>query len=173
MPRKYPINRKGKKNNHDPKTGCFTIGNSGREKKFKTVNDLQNAITDYFELCDSHTREVYDKPSQSIKTINIQIPYTIEGLCEVLDCDRLTLLNYEKQKGYEPFFNTIKEAKLKIQKNKLERGLSGESNPAVSIFDLKNNHGYVDKTSSELSGPGGKDLIPEKITEIEIIHVTK
>ena len=57
----------------------------------------------------------------------------------------MTLLNYEKQKGYEDYFYTIKKAKRKIARNKTERGLTGESNPAVTIFDLKNNHGYKTK----------------------------
>jgi hypothetical protein len=130
----------------------FAIGNSGREKNFKTPDDLQTEIDKYFSLCDTNTKEVYNKQSQSIETIEAPIPYTIEGLCLILDCDRLTLLNYEKREGYEAYFNTIKRAKLKIQQNKLVRGLSGESNPAVSIFDLKNNHGYKDKTETEHSG---------------------
>ncbi len=139
----------------------FAIGNSGREKKFKTPEDLQLAIDNYFEICDSRIIDVYDKPSQSVRQIAKPIPYTVEGLCEVLECDRLTLLNYEKQEGYEAYFNTIKKAKLKIQSNKLERGLAGESNPAVSIFDLKNNHNYVDKTESEV-----------KIAPESHIHIT-
>ena len=68
--------------------------------------------------------------------------------------DRDTLLNYEKKTGYEEYFGTIKKAKLKIQKNKVERGLDGDSNPAVSIFDLKNNHGYKDKTEVEQTNKG-------------------
>ena len=95
---------------------------------------------------------VYDKVKQITVDIGRQIPYTIEGLCEVLECERHTLLNYEKKKGYEEFFTTIKKAKLKVQRNKLERGLDSESNPAVTIFDLKNNHGYKDKTETEHSG---------------------
>ena len=55
-------------------------------------------------------------------------------------------MNYEKEDGYEEFFTTIKKAKNKIQRNKLERGLDGDSNPAVTIFDLKNNHKYKDQS---------------------------
>ena len=39
---------------------------------------------------------------------------------------------------------------MKIQRNKIERGLDGESNPAVSIFDLKNNHGWKDKLEASV-----------------------
>lgn len=137
-----------------PKGNKFAVGTSKREKQFATVKELQSAIDEYFNLCDDNTIEVYDKSSQSIKEMKHPIPYTIEGLCEVLDCDRMTLLNYEKQTGYEVYFDTIKKAKLKIQRNKVERGLSGLSNPAVSIFDLKNNHQYKDQTDSNVNMSG-------------------
>lgn len=129
-----------------PKGNKFAIGNSGKNKNWSTPVDLQKDIDNYFEVCDNRKVKVYIKSAQEIQEINKPIPYTIEGLCEVLECDRHTLLNYEKQKGYEEFFSTIKKAKLKIQRNKVERGLDGDSNPAVSIFDLKNNHDYKDKT---------------------------
>ena len=47
--------------------------------------------------------------------------------------------------GYEPFFSTIKKAKLRVQRQKVVNGLVGLSNPTITIFDLKNNHGYKDK----------------------------
>lgn len=119
-----------KKNNQLPKIGeepkrkagaqpgnQFAIGNSGREKKWASTNELKEAIDEYFKECDDRTRDVYDKQSQSVKTINDPTPYTIEGLCMVLDCERQTLLNYEKLDGYEEFFDTIKRAKIKIQRS--------------------------------------------------------
>jgi hypothetical protein len=124
---------------------------NGRPKKWNTASELQDAINTYFQECDERIIQVYDKTTQSVKNINKPIPYTIEGLCEILDCGRSSLLRYEKEKGYEEFWHTIKKAKLKIQRNKLERGLSGESNPAVTIFDLKNNHLYKDKTEQDLN----------------------
>lgn len=134
-----------------PKGNKFAIGNSGREKQWNTPEDLQKDIDKYFSECDNNTTKVYDKKQQTIVELTMPIPYTIEGLCDVLDCDRMTLLNYEKRKGYEEFFYTIKKAKNKIQRNKIERGLTGESNPAVTIFDLKNNHNYNDKTETDVT----------------------
>lgn len=135
-----------------PKGNQFAIGNSGRSKQWGTPKELQSDIDAYFNECDNRVVQVYDKKQQEIVELKKQIPYTIEGLCDVLECDRATLLNYERKVGYEEYFNTIKKAKNKIQRNKLERGLDGESNPAVTIFDLKNNHGYKDKTETEHSG---------------------
>lgn len=134
-----------------PKGNNFAIGNSGQSKRWETPEELQEDIDKYFDECDSKTVEVYDKSSQEVVKVKKQTPYTIEGLCDVLDCERMTLLNYEKKEGYEEFFYTIKKAKLKIQRNKIERGLDGDSNPAVTIFDLKNNHGYRDKSEVDQS----------------------
>ncbi len=132
-----------------PKKNKFAIGNSGKPKYWLTPKELQDDIDSYFEECDDRICTIYDKVRQTTVDIKKQIPYTIEGLCETLDCDRDTLLNYEKKEGYEEYFGTIKKAKIKVQRNKLERGLDNISNPAVTIFDLKNNHGYKDKSEVE------------------------
>jgi hypothetical protein len=143
-----------KKNNK----GWFQIGNDGTCKKWATPEDLQIDIDKYFEECLNNTIEKLDSIGKKV-TIKKPIPFTIEGLCDTLDCDRATLLNYQKAVGYEPYFNTIKRAKNKIQRNKLERGLTGDSNSAVTIFDLKNNHDYKDKTEQTIEIDK-----PEKIT---------
>lgn len=143
----------------------FAIGNSGRSKKWETVEDLQKDIDNYFNLCDERTIEIYSKKAGEKLTVKQPLPYTIEGLCDVLECDRDTLLNYEKKKGYEEFFGTIKRAKMKIQRNKVERGLLGSSNPSVTIFDLKNNHGYVDKSEHDLTSSDGSMSPPKTIDD--------
>ena len=117
----------------------FAVGNSGKKKMFESVDDLYNKIQIYFNKCDKHVLKVDAQGN------NITEPYTIEGLALELGCDTDTLLNYEKAKGYEEYFGTIKEAKLKVQKQKVINMLTGVSNSTGSIFDLKNNHGYKDK----------------------------
>jgi len=138
-----------------PKGNKFALGNSGLSKKWETPEALQADIDKYFEECDNRVIQVYDKKQQSIVDLIQPMPYTIEGLCDVLDCDRATVLNYQKKPGYEEFFNTIKRAKNKIQRNKIERGLLGEFNPAVTIFDLKNNHDYKEKQEIDHSSKDG------------------
>lgn len=128
----------------------------GRPRKVDSVKELQNKINAYFDSCDNRMTEVYDKKAGGIIKFKNPIPYTIEGLCEALEVDRDTLLNYEKKDGYQEYFGTIKKAKLKVQRNKLERGLEGLSNPTLTIFDLKNNHGYRDETQVDLSNKGEK-----------------
>lgn len=126
-----------------PKGNKFALGNSGRSKKWATVEALQKDIDAYFQECDNN------KLGKNKDGENITEPYTIEGLALALGCDMVTLLNYQKRQGYEEFFSTIKNAKLKIQRQKVVNGLTGKSNPAITIFDLKNNHGYVDRTESK------------------------
>ncbi len=77
-------------------------------------------------------------------------PYTIEGLCHALDIDRSTLMRYEKDEKKPEFCNTIKKAKMRIQQDLMERGLVGVANPAVTIFNLKNNFGYTDKQEHDV-----------------------
>ena len=145
-----------------PKGNTFAIGNSGLEKRWASPDELQSAIDVYFNECDNRVVQVYSKSAQELVSMSSPMPYTIEGLCDVLVCERQTLLNYQKKEGYEEYFDTIKKAKIKIQRNKVERGLIGESNPAVSIFDLKNNHGYKDKT--EVDSNNRKKIVFENVS---------
>ncbi len=73
-------------------------------------------------------------------------PYTITGLCLYLDIDRVTLLRYEKQ---AEFCSTIKRAKNRVENYVEEMSLIGKLNPTVSIFNLKNNFNWKDKTEIE------------------------
>lgn len=151
---------KGKKEN----IGCFKIGNHASCKLWESPEDLQCEIDAYFESCnknlsfdgiDSQGKEKY-RPDP--------IPYTIEGLCETLDCDRKTILNYEKREGYEAYFHTIKKAKMKVQRQKVEKGLSNKSNAAITMFDLNNNHDYKHKTEHSIEDKR------EKTIKLEVIE---
>lgn len=103
----------------------------GRPLKYKTVDELEIAITNYFENCDRHHE-----------------PYTITGLALALDIDRKTLINYEKR---DEFFHTIKKAKLRVE-NYLEKRLINDNSTTGIIFNLKNNFDWKDKQEIEHSG---------------------
>ena len=131
-----------------PKNNKYALGNSGKPKMFNSPDDMYIQIQEYFKQCD---KNVLKEDRDGNKTTE---PYTIEGLALCLGCDTDTLLNYEKKEGYEEYFGTIKEAKLRIQKQKVINGLTGVSNSTITIFDLKNNHGYKDKTETDLTTKG-------------------
>lgn len=139
-----------------PKNNKFAIGNSGKPKKWETVEGLEDDIQSYFDECNANTREMFVKSMGELVEVPWPKPYTIEGLCEYLECDRKTLINYSKEDGYEEYFHAIKKAKNKIQRDKVERGLSGQSNSSVTIFDLKNNHGYRDSSELDVTTDGDK-----------------
>jgi hypothetical protein len=106
---------------------------SGSLKKYETPEELQEAIDKYFANCNEE-----------------DIPYTVEGLTLALGfCDRSSLLDYEKEEGYEAHFHTVKKAKLTILNNKLTKAMKNKLNPTIVIFDLKNNHGFKDKQEIE------------------------
>lgn len=115
-----------------------------RYKKFESVEQLENAINKYFHECDTRQKEFITKDGETY-TKTAPKPYTIEGLAVALEIDRRTLLNYETIPEYAEFFPTIKKAKAKILANLTERALDGDNNPAITIFNLKNNYGFRDK----------------------------
>lgn len=96
----------------------------GRPLKYKTNKELQCKVDEYFEKCDSNKE-----------------PYTITGLALALNMSRQDLINYQER---EQFFDTIKNAKLKIE-NYLEKHLVSDNTVTGIIFNLKNNYGWKDK----------------------------
>lgn len=101
----------------------------GRPLKFQSVDDLQEQIDAYFATV---------VPSQ----------YTITGLAMALGVDRLTLINYQDR---EEFFNTIKDAKTKVEFG-YELSLRANGR-AGDIFGLKN-FGWTDKTETDITSKG-------------------
>lgn len=101
----------------------------GQPLKFKSVEDLENSIEDYFIECEAKER-----------------PLTISGLAICLGTNRQTLLNYEDKDEY---FDTIKTAKNIIE-NYAEEQLFTNSKTGGIIFNLVNNWGWKNKTESEI-----------------------
>jgi hypothetical protein len=154
----------------------------GRPLKFETVEELQKRIDEYFAECDPHVIETTEwvearaKDGKLLKDehgLNYlvevthkkktdQIPYMITGLALALDTTRETLLDYEDKDEYS---DTIKKAKLKCESFN-EKKLY-DPNPTGTIFNLKNNYGWKDKTEvdnnvktvGELSDEQAKQLL--------------
>lgn len=120
----------------------------GRPKKYSETEVLEQKINEYFDMCEEKGK-----------------PYTITGLCLYLDVDRVTLLRYEEK---QEFCNTIKRAKNKIENYIEEHSITGDLNPTVSIFNLKNNFGWKDKTEVD-QNIGNKDNKP---FNIDLAHFT-
>lgn len=123
---------------------------NGRPLAFKSVEELQSKIDEYFDFCDNRIQQVYSKKQDAVIEIINPEPYTIAGLAYAVGVDRKTLWNYSKK---DEFFHTIKRARDKVQTD-VERRLM-ESNPTGAIFNLKNNFDYRDKVETELTNPDG------------------
>lgn len=109
----------------------MTTEKGGRPRKFNSAKELENKLNEYFNVyLKENPEELAD----------------IESLAVFLDCDRDTILNYEK---IDEFFGTIKKAKTKILNIKKQNTYKGRVPVAFMIFDLKNNHGYTDKQEIE------------------------
>jgi hypothetical protein len=117
----------------------------GRPLKFKSVKELQMQIDNYFESCDEKGR-----------------PYTTTGLALALDTNRHTLLDYEEKDG---FSHTIKKAKLKIE-NYAEEALYTSKQTAGVIFNLVNNHKWINKQDITQNGTMNNNNINSDITNL-------
>jgi hypothetical protein len=114
----------------------------GRPPKFKTPEEMQEAIDSYFK-----ERELAEKP------------ITISGLALALDVCRQTIQNYEV---LPEFLDTIKRAKLRVEQYAEEKLYTG---PATGpIFALKN-FGWRDSQDVNLGGQNGENPI---VTESQV-----
>ena len=109
------------------------MGEVGRPRAFKSVEEVEEKINAYFNYCEEKEK-----------------PYTMSGLAYYLGISRQTLVNYSNQ---DKFFDTIKKARDRVQMQLEENALSNKANPTFTIFNLKNNFDWKDKiehSSSEV-----------------------
>lgn len=107
---------------------------AGRPLKFKTPEELQEKISEYFALCEKRGTQPF-----------------ITELAYHLDTSRETLVNYEEKNEY---FDTIKKAKLRCELAIEKRLNEGKSQVAGLIFNLKNNYGWRDRTEQDITSAG-------------------
>jgi hypothetical protein len=125
----------------------------GQPLKFKSVEELQTKIDDYFDYCDNRIVNVLDKKGE-VQKVKQPRPYTLAGLAYYLDTDRKTLLNYSYRDEYFP---AIARARRKCESYANEQLFEGNDRGAK--FSLMNNHeGYSDKQETVVSGPNGAPL---------------
>lgn len=129
----------------------------GRPPKYETPEEMQSIIDLYFLACRVHQEDnganrlegLGEDSLLIISDIEDVVP-TISGLAYTLGMSTEAFRNYE-QKGN--FLATVKKAKQRVEMS-LEQRLAGHA-VTGSIFSLKNNFGWKDKTEQELTGKGG------------------
>ncbi|EAJ7015413.1 hypothetical protein DLZ51_08640 [Campylobacter jejuni] len=116
--------------------------------KSMTKEELVSKIESYF-----NERVVLKETKESI----IFAPKTKVGLAVYLGITIQTLGEWEKDKD---FGEIISQAKQKCEMDILNHSLIGTYTPSVSMFLLKNQHGYVDK----------QEVVSDNVQKIEIIR---
>ncbi|OEW19754.1 MULTISPECIES: terminase small subunit [Campylobacter] len=116
--------------------------------KSMTKEELVSKIESYF-----NERVVLKETKESI----IFAPKTKVGLAVYLGITMQTLGEWEKDKD---FGEIVSNAKQKCEMDILNHSLIGTYTPSVSMFLLKNQHGYVDK----------QEVVSDNVQKIEIIR---
>lgn len=154
--------------------------------KFKDPDKLSQLIDDYFDSCyadrivrDKDGHLVMDKDNKPVYERAMVEPPTMTGLALFLDCDIDTIRNYAGVRVPESidsvgmdkdiqhkYFAAIKRARLRCERF-AETQLFTARNPAGSIFNLKNNYGWRDKTEQEVTVVGLGDALAALAKEPE------
>ena len=104
----------------------------GAKPKYTDVELFAQKCDEYFEDCDRR-----------------EAPYTIPGLAYFLGfADRHSVLNYI---GKPEFLATLKAARSRIERQRVENLILGNGSTPGQIFDLKNNFDYTDKTEQAIT----------------------
>ncbi len=137
----------------------------GRPKKFKSAEEMQKKIDEYFQSCmtiktDKYGNFMVDAMGNFILE---QIkPFTMSGLANALDLSRRGLLNYNRDDEY---YDIIEKAKRKCEMYAEER-LFDKDGVRGAMFSLSNNYEQW-ANKAELGGKIGVGTIEEYIKEVE------
>lgn len=127
----------------------------GRPVKFKTVEEMQKVIDEYFVWCDDRALKVWDDKLQKEFMVSKPAPYTMSGLARRIGLSRQGLIEYSKK---DKFSDAIKEARNKIHEDVEIRLM--ETRAAGPIFNLKNNFGWKDESHTDITSGGEKLKVP-------------
>lgn len=124
----------------------------GRPPKYKTVEELQEKIEEYFDFCDNKTKKIYSEKLGEMMVADPE-PYTMSGLAYALNLSRQGLVEYKEK---DQFSDAIKRARDRVEKD-LDRRLNDKAlfTPGL-IFNLKNNFNWREKTETDLTSGGDK-----------------
>lgn len=120
----------------------------GRPPLYKTPEDMQKIIDEYFEWSDNRTKKVWDDKAQKEFMISDPAPYTMSGLARRLGMERNTLIEYAHK---DKFISTIKKARERVHEDVEIRLMEGK-NQTGAIFNLKNNFNWKDAKQYEHEG---------------------
>ena len=106
------------------------------------------------ELIEFFTRDLYTVDDEGKVRPNA-LP-TLEAFSDLIGVDTDTLAEWGRV--HPEFSGAVKRAKAKQADMLANGGLRGVYKETMSIFLLKNNHGYTDKVEQTHQGPDGGDI---------------
>jgi hypothetical protein len=128
---------------------------NGAELVFKSPEELEEAISNYFASCwrekweqNKNGEWVQCTDHEGNPLLEQNQPYTMAGMAVALGVTRQTVCNYAHRNEFTPIIHrarTICEAALEV-------GMLKGTIPAIpGIFSAKNNYGWTDKTEMDLN----------------------
>lgn len=125
---------------------------AGRPPIYKTVEELQKIIDEYFDWCDNRLVKGFnDKTGQEFAYLN-PAPYTMSGLARRLGLSRQALNEYSHK---DKFGDAIMRAREKVQED-IETRLMETRNEKGAMFNLTNNFGWKQKNETDITSGGEK-----------------
>lgn len=126
----------------------------GRPRLFKSPEEMQIKIDEYFAKCDTAKSMQLIKNadgSTEYQEINIPARYTIPGLAYHLGFEtRFGPSEYARD--YPEFSHTIHRARLRIEEQRITDGANPDTRNSNGIkFDLSNNFKYKDLQTIEVA----------------------
>lgn len=112
--------------------------------KYKTLEELQAAIDEYFAWCDNRVQKVYSAKNDGVVEIYDPAPYTMSGLGRRIGLSRQALSEYKKRDDYG---DAVVEARNRVHEDVETRLM--EKNAVGAKFNLINNFGWKEKTENE------------------------
>lgn len=122
----------------------------GRPLAFKTLEELEKVIEEYFDYCDNRTKKMWIEKTQTEIMVSDPAPYTMSGLARRIGIDRRTLVNYSHK---EEFFPTIRDARERVHED-VETRLMGTRNERGAKFSLTNNFDWKEKIEQDITSGG-------------------
>lgn len=125
----------------------------GRPPLYKTPEDMQVIINEYFQWCDDRAVKIYDDKTKTEKMISSPAPYTMSGIARRLGMSRRTLVDYAEK---DEFLPTIKAARDRVEEDVESRMNEKWTFTPGLIFNAKNNFDWKDKSETDLTSKGEK-----------------
>lgn len=125
----------------------------GRPTKY--TSDMCKKVDEYLDQCDDEYDEFHktrgEKSDSFDRLIKVNLP-TIYSFSEFVGVNESTV--YEWKDLYPEFSKSLGKI-LKLQEKRLlEKSLAGEYNPMIAKLVLSSNHGYKEKTETDVTSKG-------------------